>query len=244
MSRLQHFQTESHSHLDGPGLPREPRPSPGRRTLDRSRPGVDWDPRARRPKAAWRELETRLGDTMDGNGTGRLVGLGSGRRGSVRIGALLAAVALLAFAASALAAHPKKGARFVGIVIGPKINGFKPPVRFKVSTDGKTLTGFTYSTLGCFGAGGFQPGVDYYTKPSALINVGTVKVSPSGKFSVKGVASVYKGPGGSATTTSTISGSFTSPTAVTGTITFAQKLSPGGGTCNTSSFPVQFSAKA
>lgn len=179
---------------------------------------------------------------MEGNGYRRVVGLGSssGRW----IAALLAGAALLVFVTSAIAAHPKKGARFVGIVIGPEINGFKPPVKFKVSADSKTLTGFSYSTLGCFGAGGFRPGVDYYTKPSALIKVGTVKVSRSGNFSVKGVVSVYKGPGGSTTTTSAISGSFTSSTVVQGTITFAQKLSPGGGTCNTSSFPLHFTAKA
>jgi hypothetical protein len=179
---------------------------------------------------------------MNVNGNRRFVRLGSGPGRWIAV--LLSGVALLAAGASALAAHPKKGAHFTGFVVGPKINGFKPPVKFKVSANGKTLSGFTYSTLGCFGAGGFRPGVDYYTKSSALIKVGTVKVSPSGRFSRKGVVSVYRGPGGSATTTSTISGSFTSPRAVSGTITFAQKLSPGGATCNTSSFPIRFTAKA
>lgn len=179
---------------------------------------------------------------MDGSGKRRAVGLkgGTGRW----IAALLAGIALLVLTASAIAAHPKQGVRFVGIVIGPEVNGFKPPVEFKVAANGKTLKGFTYSTLGCFGAGGFRPGVDYYTEPSALIKVGTVRVSRSGSFSAKGAVSVYKGPGGSTTTTSVISGSFTSPTAVQGTITFTQKLSPGGGTCNTSSFPAHFTAKA
>jgi len=179
---------------------------------------------------------------MNVNGNRRFVGLASS---PVRwFAALLSGVALLASAASALAAHPKKGARFTGIVIGPEINGFKPPVKFKVSANGRTLTGFTYSTLGCFSAGGFRPGIDYYTEPSALIEVGALKVSRSGSFSKKGIVSVHKGPGGSTTTTSTISGSFTSPTAVTGTITFAQKLSPGGAACNTSSYPIEFTAKA
>ncbi len=179
---------------------------------------------------------------MNVNGNRRFVGL---ERRPGRCSALLmAGVALLATATSAVAAHPKRGARFTGIVIGPKINGFKPPVEFKVSANGRTLTGFTYSTLGCFSAGGFRPGIDYYTQPSSLIKVGTVKVSPSGHFSTKGIVSIYKGAGGSVTTTSTINGSFTSPTAVTGTITFAQKLSPGGARCSTSAYPIQFTAKA
>ena len=80
---------------------------------------------------------------------------------------VLVCCALLAGAASALAAHPKKGARFSGSFSFTGINGFKAPVAFGVSKSGTSLTGFHYSTLGCFGSGGFQKGVDYYTKPGA-----------------------------------------------------------------------------
>src|SRR5207248_9306704 len=97
------------------------------------------------------------------------------------IGALICAVALT-LSASALAAHPKKGAHFRGSFAFVGVNGFKPPVSFSVSKNGKALTGFTYGTLGCFGGGGFQKGVDYYTKPSATIKVGIVKVSSTGRF--------------------------------------------------------------
>lgn len=154
---------------------------------------------------------------------------------------LLVAAVALAGAASALAAHPKKNARFTGIVIGPEINGFKPPVTFRVSANGKTLTAFTYSTLGCFSEGGFRPGVDYYTKPEALVKLGNLKVSSAGNFKASSVVSVYKGVGGSTTTTSTVNGSFTSPTAVTGSLTFTEKLSRGGAKCN--STPLDFTAK-
>lgn len=177
---------------------------------------------------------------MSQNTRKRFPELGGGSRRW--IAPLLGGIAVLAIAASAMAAHPKKGASFTGIVVGPEINGFKPPVKFKVSADGKTLTGFTYSTLGCFSAGGFRPGVDYYTKPGALIKIGVVKVSPAGRFSVSHVVSVYKGPGGSTTTTSTITGGFTSPTAVSGTVTFTQKLSPGGAKCSSTPLPVEAKA--
>jgi hypothetical protein len=176
---------------------------------------------------------------MHGTDRKRFFGL---RGASMRwIAVLLVGAVALVGAASALAAHPKRNARFTGIVIGPEVNGFKPPVTFKVSANGKTLTAFTYSTLGCFGEGGFQPGVDYYTRPDAFVKLGTVKVSRTGNFTVKGEVSVYKGVGGSTTTTSTVNGSFTSPTAVTGSLVFTQKLSPGGAKC--SSTPLDFTAK-
>src|SRR5205807_9296045 len=122
----------------------------------------------------------RLGDEMRRAAIGRVFGA---RRATAA--ALACAVALslaLALGASALAAHPKRGAHFHGSFAFVGVNGFKAPVSFTVSASGRTLTHFTYSTLGCFGSGGFRPGVDYYTKPSAIIRVGTVKVSSAGHF--------------------------------------------------------------
>jgi hypothetical protein len=177
---------------------------------------------------------------MHGNGQRHFFGGAS--RGW--LAALLAGAVALVGAASAMAAHPKRNARFTGIVIGPEINGFKPPVAFKVSPNGKTLMGFTYSTLGCFSEGGFRPGVDYYTQPDALMKLGKLKVSRAGTFSMGGLVSIYKGGGGSVTTTSRVTGSFTSPTSVTGTLTFSQKLSPGGAKCTTTGTPIEFTAKA
>jgi hypothetical protein len=152
-------------------------------------------------------------------------------------------LALLAGAASALAAHPKKSAHFSGSFGFAGVNGFKPPVSFNVSKDGKTLTGFTYSTLGCFGAGGFQKGVNYYTKPEAIINVGTVKVSSSGHFSASGVVWKYSNKFGVTTATTTLSGSFSKARAASGTVRFAQKLS-GKTTGACESQALSFSAKA
>jgi hypothetical protein len=156
---------------------------------------------------------------------------------------VLVCCALLAAAASALAAHPKKGAHFSGSFSFTGINGFKAPVAFGVSKNGTSLTGFQYSTLGCFGAGGFKPGVDYYTRPSAIIKVGTVKVSASGRFSASGVPSSYTAFGVTTNTTTTLSGKFTKSTAASGTIRFTQKLS-GKVTGSCSSLALAFNARS
>jgi hypothetical protein len=157
--------------------------------------------------------------------------------------AALACAALLAGAASALAAHPKKGAHFKGSFAFTGVNGFKPPVAFTVAKNGKALVGFSYGTLGCFGAGGFKPGVDYYTKPDATIKVGSVKVSSSGRFSATGVISKYSAFGVTTTTTSTVQGKFTSAKAASGTIKFSQTLA-GKATGSCSGLALSFTAKA
>jgi hypothetical protein len=156
--------------------------------------------------------------------------------------AAITCAALLAGGASALAAHPKKRAHFSGSFTFTGINGFKAPVAFTVSKDGKTLTGFAYSTLGCFGSGGFQPGVDYYTKPSAIIKIGTVKVASSGSFSRSNVVSSYTIAGYTTTTTSSVRGKFSSAHKGNGTVTFEQKLSGAtSSTCH--SLALAFSVK-
>jgi hypothetical protein len=138
--------------------------------------------------------------------------------------AVLVGALALTLVAVALAARPKKGARFSGFVaVTQGINGFKPPVKFTVSANGKSLTGFQYSTLGCFGAGGFRPGVDYYTQPDAIIKVGTVKVSGAGAFSTSGAVFTRSAHGITVKTTAAVRGTFTSPTEASGTITYSQK---------------------
>jgi hypothetical protein len=156
---------------------------------------------------------------------------------------VLACAAALSFAAPVLAAHPKRSARFHGAFTKVGINGFKVPVSFAVSVNGRALVSFTYSTLGCFGAGGFRPGVDYYSKPSAIIRVGTVRVSSAGRFSASGVKSTYKAFGVTTTTTTTLSGKFTSARAATGSIRISQTLTGATrGTC--SSIASKFTARA
>ncbi len=166
-------------------------------------------------------------------------------RPSKRLAAIaIAAIVGLGTAASALAAQPKSSARFAGFIttLAP-INGFKAPVTFAVSSSATTLLNFKYASFGCFGAGGFQPGVDYYTKPQATIKVGTVKVSKSGRFSAAGAVSTFTGFGQTTKTTSRVSGSFTSAKSAKGTITFSQKIS-GKYTSSCGPATIAFTAKA
>ncbi len=151
-------------------------------------------------------------------------------------------VALLASAAVASAAHPKKGSHFAGTTSGVVINGFAPPVTFAVSSNGKTLTTFDYATFGCVGAlGGFRPGIDYYTS-GTIIKVGKIKVSASGHFAVSGAAFVRNNGGSTVTTTTKVSGSFTSAHVASGVITFTQKF--GTGTLQCGPAMLTFTAKA
>ena len=160
-----------------------------------------------------------------------------------RIAAALAATALLASSAAALGALPKHGASFKGKIDRVVLNGFIAPVSFKVAADGKSLTGFRYSTLGCFGAGGFRPGVDYFTQPGAIIKVGTVKVTKGGHFSVTGAVSSTTSFGNKFTTTTNVSGVFTKSKAAKGTIVLSQKVTGKfSSTCGPSS--ITFTATA
>jgi hypothetical protein len=158
--------------------------------------------------------------------------------------AMLACAALLAGAATALAAHPKKNAHFSGSFTFAGINGFKPAVSFDVSKDGKTVTHFTFQTLGCFGAGGFRKGVNYYAKPEAIIHVaGSLKISSSGHFSATGVVWKYTAFGQTTTTTTTLSATFTKAKAATGTVSFSQSVAQVGASCGPTQ-ALAFKAKA
>jgi hypothetical protein len=150
----------------------------------------------------------------------------------ILIAALAAALSLL-LAVSALAAHPKAGKTYRGFTNDQPFNGFKAPVSFKVSGDGKRLLGFVWYGFGCLGAGGLGnpfTGTDYtYHK------IGTIKVSASGTFSVKNVKWTFKAPpsqGGPLVTISTIDGRFKNAKKATGTIRFTQTQQ--GHTCRSS----------
>jgi hypothetical protein len=149
--------------------------------------------------------------------------------------ATLAITLALGFAATALAAHPKPGKRYAGTQtnVNP-IVGFSAPVSFKVSSTGKQLLRFTYGTIGCFGAGGFKPGVDPYTR-SDLIKVGPITVTGSGHFAISNSKMTYQYPTGGYTqvTKTTISGRFTTRKTATGTITYSQTLTPPSGSGST-----------
>jgi hypothetical protein len=158
----------------------------------------------------------------DGNGPLRSRGAQHAER---KAGAALAAgLLVLTLAAAALAAKPQAGARFSGTTSATPISGFHAPVSFKVSRDGRSLTGFTFSSLGCFGSGGFRAGEDVYTQPFSVIKVGTVKVAANGTVAVAGVKFVYayKGTPNRTTTTVSVSGRFASRSRISGSITFSQ----------------------
>ena len=148
---------------------------------------------------------------------------------------LLAATLTLGLAATAFAAHPKPGRRYTGTQTNVNtIVGFSAPVSFKVSSTGKQLLNFSYGTIGCFGAGGFKPGVNPYTK-SDLITVGPVTVKSSGSFSFSNSKVTYHYPTGGYTqvTQTTIRGKFTNRKTATGTITYSQTLTPPSGSGST-----------
>lgn len=142
-----------------------------------------------------------------------------------RLGFLALCLAL-ALAAAAYAAKPKHNAHFKGSVAGAGILGFKAPVTFTVAPNGAGLNNFVFGSFGCFGAGGFRPGVNPYTGNS-LIHAGKVKVSSSGKFSQTGLAG-YTVSGQTSTFTITIAGRFTTPKKATGTILYTEHVSGGG----------------
>jgi len=159
----------------------------------------------------------------------------------LRILAALIAASLLVVA-SAAAAKPKRNARFSGFISAPPIVGFKAPVTFKVASNGLSLSNFTFGSFGCFGAGGFRPGVNPYTK-SGLHNAGKVKVSSSGRVSAKAVSS-EKAAGTTTTFTITITARFSSPKKVSGTIGFTEVNSSASFHASCTSPPKSFTARA
>ncbi len=147
------------------------------------------------------------------------------------ITALLAGTLTLGLAATALAAHPKPGKRYSGVETNVEtIEGFSAPVSFTVAANGSRLANFTYGTIGCFGAGGFRPGVNPYTR-SDLIDVGPIPVATSGSFSISNAKSTYHSNkyGYTYTTTSHVTGKFTNSKTATGSITFSQTDKPKTG---------------
>jgi hypothetical protein len=111
------------------------------------------------------------------------------------------------------------------------ILGFAPLVSSTLSTGGRALTRFRYSTFGCGGFGGdVEPGVDDYLTPYAVKSVGKVSLSSDGRFAVSNVRSIYKTRGQTTVTITSISGKFTSRAKASGTITFSQTFNAPGHT--------------
>jgi hypothetical protein len=169
-------------------------------------------------------------------------------------GAALAALIVLAVAAVALAASPKKGAKFKGTLsnsAGPlKYGKYSDPMSFKVSSSGTKLLSFKWGTLGCFGSGGPVTSNPYLSKYAAH-HFGAISVSASGSFSAPATKSTYKVSGGSGkskytsitTTTSSLTGQFTSSKRASGTITFSQKDVYNGRSSSCGPATLTFTAK-
>jgi hypothetical protein len=147
-------------------------------------------------------------------------------RGRIALLAALVVACAVALVATALAATPKKNARFAGTTNTSAVEGFHAPVKFTVSADGRSLQNFTFGSFGCFGAGGFRPNTNPYTGHS-LIDAGKLKLGSKGKFTDSAISS-YTVQGQKTTTKMTISGSFATPKRVSGTITFSQTVVGGG----------------
>jgi hypothetical protein len=177
------------------------------------------------------------------------------------VAAVLAALMIAAVAATALAASPKKGAKFKGTLIdfktgtdtGPiKYGKFRAPVSFKVSSSGTQILGFNYGYSGCFGAGGFG-NRNPYTFRGEIKRFGSIAVSATGSFSAPATKSIDKASGGTGkakftskvTTTSSLTGKFSSPTKASGSIVFTQQdIYNGGKPTTCGPVTLTFSAKA
>jgi hypothetical protein len=177
------------------------------------------------------------------------------------VGAALAVLVIVVVAATALAAAPKKGAKFKGTLGDVLYNGtsspiesgkFRAPVSFKVSSTGTQVLGFKYSDGGCFGSGGFGTH-DPYTFPGEAKSFGPVTVSATGAFSAPATKTTYKSSGSTGTskftstvvTTSSLTGSFTSPKKASGKITYKQTdVYNGNPPTSCGPVTVTFSAKA
>jgi len=167
-------------------------------------------------------------------------------RTAFRRALVLAASALvvcaLVLAAAAPAAKPKKGARFSGHTNAPPVEGFKAPVRFTVAASGSSLGNFTFGSFGCFGAGGFRPHVNPYTGDS-LIDAGRLKLGSNGKFSDSATAT-HTVAGQTTTTKMTISGKFSTPKRVSGTIELTQAVKGAGVDSSCGPAKLSYSASA
>jgi hypothetical protein len=139
---------------------------------------------------------------------------------------ILAATAALILVGSSLAALPYRG-NFTGKTNAHGMNGFDDLVTFTASAGGRTLKNFQFGTLGCMGNGFFPVGVDPFEQ---AYTQGTINSVP---LSAKGIVDLTTKPYFAETdnivTSVTIKATFTSGTAVNGTIAVSQ--SEHGSTC-------------
>ena len=154
-----------------------------------------------------------------------------------KLAIMLAVTSTLVLGAAAYAALPSKGS-FAGKTSLHPINGFADLVTFTAAANGLSLKKFQFGTIGCFGHGAYPVGTDPYGDPTAI---GTIKSVP---VSAKGVILMTTKPAfpeaGLTVTTATLKGTFTSASALSGTITLSQ--SDNGDTCGPTT--MKFTANA
>jgi len=138
----------------------------------------------------------------------------------------LALSTTLGLAGPALAALPSSG-EFTGTTSVHSMNGFPDLVTFQSSAAGRKLRQFQFGTLGCMGTGSFPLGVDPFAQDYTLATVALVPVSAQGAILVT-TTPTFPDAGGIVTSV-TITGTFTSPKAVHGTIAVSQ--SENGSKC-------------
>ena len=118
---------------------------------------------------------------------------------------LIAAVtvlATLAFTASSLAVVPRGNLHFAGFTSAPPIAGFKDPMSFSVASNARSVTGFKFGTLGCFGFGGEPPKRNPYAFPTNTAKLAAIPIK-GGAFSATQEIKVGPVP-----TTATVTGKF------------------------------------
>jgi len=138
--------------------------------------------------------------------------------------ALAVTTLITASAAAATAALPRAGARFTGPTSAKMVNGFGDKVTFVAGT--KTLRGFSFGTLGCFGYGTFPVGVDPYA--ISLAQLKPIPMTATGAFSITSAQASYNAGDPGIKLLVSVTGQFTSATAAKGTIAVVEKAANGG----------------
>jgi hypothetical protein len=129
---------------------------------------------------------------------------------------------MLGLAATALAALPTSNGQYTGSTSAAKIGGFAAPVGFTASPNRRQVLDFNYGTFACFTT--YTKGTNPYST-GTLVVVRAIRVSASGHFAIAGAKdSISYNTAGhpTITTTTKLSGKFTSRTRAAGTITFTR----------------------
>lgn len=129
---------------------------------------------------------------------------------------------MLGLAATALGALPTANGQYAGRTSAAKIGGFSAPVAFTASSNRRHVLDFNYGTFACFNT--YTKGTNPYSS-GTLVVVRAIRVSSSGHFAIAGSKdSVSYNTAGhpTITTTTKLSGKFTSATHASGTITFTR----------------------